>query len=225
MEGFRRKLVINYLLYVLPVFICGCVSNSGVQRIGADTYLIINKARFAAVSAETLKLDAYKEADAYCLKLNKIIAVKETNESRIPLPDHSHFLSKIEVKFMCSVDDDLKLSSYHMKGSAHKQLSEDEIIANEALNKIPDDWPQFDFYVKDDYRYWTVCGDVKRSQSDAIISSKNVADGIFYSEYPKAKYGNLNYETTNMKVASNGKYYKHWRIIRVPNSIIESLRQ
>ena len=224
MEGFRRKLVINYLLYVLPVFICGCVSNSGVQHIGADTYLIINKARFAAVSAETLKLDAYKEADAYCLKLNKIITVKESNEARIPLPNYYSYLPKIEVKFMCSVDDDIKSSSYNMKESVHKQLSDDEINANEALNKIPDDWPQFDFYVKDDYRYWTVCGDVKRSQSDAIISSKIVADDIFYSEYPKSKYGNLNYETTCMKVASNGKYYKHWRIIRIPNSIIEITR-
>jgi hypothetical protein len=219
MDGFKRKFRVNCLIFILSVITCGCVSNSGVQRIGADTYLIINKARFAVVSAETLKLDAYKEADAYCQKLHRNVVVKDTNESRIPLPDKAKYLSKIEVTFFCYVDDDIKTASYNMKGASRRQLSEEEIAANEGLNKIPDDWPQFYFYVTDDYRHWTVCGDVMLSQSEAVLSSKSSADDIFYSEYPKSKYGNLNYETTYMQIVSNGKYYKHWRIIRMKNSL------
>lgn len=86
----------NAILLVL--FLSGCATYSGVIQDGKDSYIVIASGGNGFASSGELKIDAYREAHAYCAKLDKqleTISVKTTEAGIL-----SKF-SEAELKFKC----------------------------------------------------------------------------------------------------------------------------
>jgi hypothetical protein len=77
----------------------GCASNSGVVAIGADTYMVSRQAATGFSGSGTLKADAVREANEYCMHKNKIAKVLKSTEARPPYIFGN--FPKAEIEFMC----------------------------------------------------------------------------------------------------------------------------
>lgn len=83
---------------LLALFLSGCATYSGVIQDGKDSYIVIASGGHGFASSGELKIDAYREANAYCAKLDKqleTISVKTTEAGIL-----SKF-SEAELKFKC----------------------------------------------------------------------------------------------------------------------------
>jgi len=60
-------------LMLLALFLTGCATNSGIIPEGRDSYIVIVSAGHRFTSSGDLKIEAYKEANAYCKKFDKQI--------------------------------------------------------------------------------------------------------------------------------------------------------
>ena len=81
----------------------GCTSTTGVMQLGKDTYTLSSEAHgTGSISGNDIKAkqSALSEANAYCLKLGKVINVKNTNMSS------TGFGSTSELIFQCLDNDD-----------------------------------------------------------------------------------------------------------------------
>lgn len=165
----------------------------------------------------------------YAEKMKK--AIDPVNEQAIATSISRKFLSGISVcladtvvKWNNSVLSDQSMAAVvpkEFEKSIPRKPGKEDRPGEDSLDKIPSSWPQRYYYETDEFRYWTICGEVVQSQSEAVISSKNKADEVFYSEFPQSRYGNLSYETTHMEINSAGNKYKSWRIIRAPRSFAQ----
>lgn len=66
---------------LMAVLLTGCATYSGVIPDGKESYIVIASGGHGFASSGELKIDAYKEANAYCVKLDKqleTISVKTT---------------------------------------------------------------------------------------------------------------------------------------------------
>ena len=66
---------------LLPIALLGCASNSGVVPIGDDTLMVSRQAATGFSGLGTLKADALREANAYCLAQNKKLHVITATEA------------------------------------------------------------------------------------------------------------------------------------------------
>lgn len=84
---------------LLLLLLSGCASNSGVVPIGKDTFLVSRQAATGFTGMGTLKADAIREANAYCVSQKKIVQVVHTEDAHPPFVLGN--FPKTEVQFMC----------------------------------------------------------------------------------------------------------------------------
>jgi len=82
----------------LALFLSGCASNSGIIPDGKDSYIVIVSGGHRFASTGDLKIEAYKEANAFCKKFDKQIEtiVEKTIQAGVLANS-----SEIELKFKC----------------------------------------------------------------------------------------------------------------------------
>lgn len=83
---------------VLALFLTGCATYSGVIPDGKDSYIVIASGGHGFTSSGDLKIDAYKEANAYCMKLDKQL---ETISAKTIEAGILTKFSEAELKFKC----------------------------------------------------------------------------------------------------------------------------
>ena len=83
----------------IPIVLLGCASNSGVVPIGDDTYMVSRQAATGFSGLGTLKADALKEANSYCVSQNKKMHVVSATEAEPPFILGN--FPKAEVQFRC----------------------------------------------------------------------------------------------------------------------------
>lgn len=85
-------------VFFVILFLTGCASNSGIIPDGKDSYIVIVSGGHRFTSSSDLKIDAYKEANAYCKKFEKQI---ETISERSIQAGVLTNTSEAELKFKC----------------------------------------------------------------------------------------------------------------------------
>lgn len=85
-------------LMLLVLFLTGCATNSGVIPEGKDSYIVIVSAGHRFTSSGDLKIEAYKEANAYCKKFDKQIETILEKTIQAGVLANS---SEAELKFKC----------------------------------------------------------------------------------------------------------------------------
>lgn len=58
-------------IFVTALLIGGCASQSGVMADGPDAYRVMIAGKSGFVSTGKLKMDAYRQANAYCARTGK----------------------------------------------------------------------------------------------------------------------------------------------------------
>ena len=101
------------LLSTLLLF--GCASNSGVVSIGPDTFMVSHQAATGFSGLGTLKADAVKEANEYCIGQNKNIRIVNTSESSPPYILGNY--PRVEIQFMCLDKNDSELTRPKMQNA------------------------------------------------------------------------------------------------------------
>ena len=102
----------KYLLFGLLI-LSGCASNSGVVLIGPDTFMVSRQAATGFSGLGTLKADAFREANEYCISQGKYIRVVNTTES-LPPYVFGNF-PRAEIQFMCLDEKDFELTRPKME--------------------------------------------------------------------------------------------------------------
>lgn len=85
--------------FVVAGLLAGCASNSGIVRIGPDTYMVSRQAATGFMGLAKIKAKAFGEANAYCDKQNRIAQVTHTEDSHPPYIFGNY--PRSEVQFMC----------------------------------------------------------------------------------------------------------------------------
>ena len=101
---------------LLALLLAGCASHSGVVPIGPDTYMVSRQAATGFSGSGTLKAEAFREANEFCLSQQKKLQVVSTTEAQPP-----YILAnfpKAEVQFMCLDANDPELSRPKLKKEA-----------------------------------------------------------------------------------------------------------
>ena len=95
------------------IVLAGCASNSGVVPIGPDTFMISRQAATGFPGLGTLKADAFKEANQYCIGQGKQIRVVNTTETAPPYVFGNY--PRAEIEFMCLDEKDSDLTRPKME--------------------------------------------------------------------------------------------------------------
>lgn len=82
----------------LALLLTGCATNSGIIPDGKDSYIVIVSAGHRFTSSGDLKIEAYKEANAYCNKFDKQIETILEKTIQAGVLANS---SEAELKFKC----------------------------------------------------------------------------------------------------------------------------
>ena len=85
-------------LMLFALLLTGCATNSGIIPEGKDSYIVIISAGHRFTSSGDLKIEAYKEANAYCKKLDKQIETILEKTIQAGVLANS---SEAELKFKC----------------------------------------------------------------------------------------------------------------------------
>lgn len=92
-------MTMKHLAVGVAIALSGCAANSGVVPMGEDTYMVSRQAATGFSGSGTLKAEALKEANQFCVEQGKSLQVIHTEEARPP-----YILAnfpKAEVQFMC----------------------------------------------------------------------------------------------------------------------------
>jgi len=103
------------LILVTTSLLTSCASNSGVVTIGADTFMVSRQASSGFSGLGTLKADALREANKYCMSHNKHVRVMNSIQSSPPYVFGN--FPRAEIQFMCLDKTDVGLTSSKMKKS------------------------------------------------------------------------------------------------------------
>lgn len=112
----QEKTLMRLVIFVVAVLVSGCASNSGVVPIGADTYMVSRQAATGFSGSGTLKAEAFKEANQYCLNQRKKLQVVNTSEAQPPFVFGN--FPKAEIQFMCLDVGDAELARPKLKKEA-----------------------------------------------------------------------------------------------------------
>ena len=104
------------ICYSLAILLAGCASNSGIVPIGKDTFMISHQAATGFSGSGTLKAEAFKEANQYCLSQKKVLQIVNTSEAQPPYVLGN--FPKAEVQFMCIEPNDSELARPKLKKGA-----------------------------------------------------------------------------------------------------------
>jgi hypothetical protein len=98
-----------------------------------------------------------------------------------------------------------------------------EILYTEK-DGFPNGWPEKWYFETQQYKYWTVVGELKENQSSAMTSSAIKAQEILSKEFPLNSYKAIpKFETTHNQVKKIKGQYQSWRIVRVFHDEVVSL--
>lgn len=101
-----------FILLVLVVLAVGCATNTGIVKIGEDTYMVSRQGWIATQSVGAIKAEAYKEANVYCMKENKRLMPVSTNTIAGVL---GRTYPEVELQFMCLSESDYELQRPKLK--------------------------------------------------------------------------------------------------------------
>lgn len=96
------------LLIATTCALSACAMNSGVTKIGPETFVVSRQAATGFSGLGTLKPQALAEANAHCESLGKVVHVTRTQESRPPYIAGN--FPRAEVEFMCLAAGDPRLN-------------------------------------------------------------------------------------------------------------------
>lgn len=130
-EAFVR-LIIIYILAILMPLLSGCATNSGVVKIGEDTYKIYKRAATGFVGGSQVREAVLLEASEFCLRQGKVMKVIKIGGSRPPYILGN--FPKATVHFMCLDPDDpmLKENISELNGG----IKDDVETKLKTLNKL-----------------------------------------------------------------------------------------
>jgi len=111
-----------------------------------------------------------------------------------------------------------KVTPKDIENSIPKKSSLKDIRTKNELDQIPSNWPQMYYYETEEYRYWTISGDISNDQTQAVLSSKSKADIIVKSEYSANNMETTKYTTTHMELVKFDGKFRSWRIIQISKS-------
>jgi len=106
----------KFIHVLLVLLLGGCAANSGVVPLGQDTYLVSRQAATGFSGAGTLKAEALKEGNEYCVSQKKVMQVIHTEEARPPYIFGN--FPKAEIQFMCLDPNDPELSRPKLRKDA-----------------------------------------------------------------------------------------------------------
>lgn len=104
-------------IILCAVVLAGCASNSGIQPIGKDTFMVSRQAATGFSGSGTLKAEAFQEANRYCENLGKYLQVVNTHEAAPPYILGN--FPKAEIQFMCLDSKDSELNRPKLKKEAN----------------------------------------------------------------------------------------------------------
>lgn len=85
-------------MLLAALLLTGCATNSGIIQDGKESYIVIVSGGNRFTAAGDLKIDAYKEANAYCMKQEKQLETIFEREVQAGVLANS---SEVELKFKC----------------------------------------------------------------------------------------------------------------------------
>jgi hypothetical protein len=85
-------------LIFLAITLSGCATHSGVIPDGKDAYVVIVSKGHGFASAGDLKIEAYKEASAFCRKGGQLL---ETISEKIVQEGLLSDFAEADIKFRC----------------------------------------------------------------------------------------------------------------------------
>lgn len=109
----REMKILSMFFFLCLLILAGCASNSGVVPIGPDTFMISRQAATGFTGLGTLKAEAFREANQYCVSQRKHMRVVNTSESSPPYI-FGHF-PRSEIQFMCLEKADAELTRPKMQ--------------------------------------------------------------------------------------------------------------
>ncbi len=121
------------IIIIGTLVLTGCASNSGVTKIGQDTFTVSRQAATGFSGSGTLKSEAFQEANQYCEKLGKNLQVINTEEAKPPYIFGNY--PKAEVQFMCLNEKDVELNRPKLKQAANTviEVKKDIHIKDESV--------------------------------------------------------------------------------------------
>lgn len=103
----RQTLYIAVVLLMSVSIISGCAVNSGIVPIGKDTFMVSRQAATGFTGLGTLKAEALREANKFCVKQEKQMQVIHVSESTPPYVLAN--FPRVEIQFRCLDEDDPEL--------------------------------------------------------------------------------------------------------------------
>lgn len=85
-------------IFLCAMLLSGCATNSGVIPEGKESYLLIISGGYGLASSINLKIDAHKQANEFCMKLDK--RPETISEKTTQTGMRSDFYEE-ELKFKC----------------------------------------------------------------------------------------------------------------------------
>jgi hypothetical protein len=128
-DNVRKSLA---LLINLIIF-SGCAINSGIVPMGQETYMVSRQAATGFTGMGSLKAEAFKEANEYCISQNRKIQVIKTIESSPPYILGN--FPRVEIQFMCLCEGDVELSRPKLKKEADLSIEKTADISIDAAIK------------------------------------------------------------------------------------------
>lgn len=106
----------NISAALIALFFIGCAANTGVVQIGKDAYMVSRQAASGFSGSGTLKAEAFREANKFCINQGKSLQVINTSEAQPPYVFGN--FPKAEVQFMCLNTNDPELNRPKLRKEA-----------------------------------------------------------------------------------------------------------
>ena len=100
-------------IIILCLLLAGCAAHPGVVPIGPDTFMVSRGAATGFWGLDTLKADAFQEANQSCISQHKNIHVVNTTESSQPYILCN--FPRVKIQFMCLEKTDAELTRPKMQ--------------------------------------------------------------------------------------------------------------
>lgn len=86
-------------LIATTLLLSACAQNSGVVKLGTNTYMVSHRGATGWSPIEALKTDAITEAGAYCVQQGKTLQVTSTDQSHPPYLMGN--FPRVDLQFKC----------------------------------------------------------------------------------------------------------------------------
>jgi hypothetical protein len=189
----------GYKVRVLPYLA------ADVFTIGLAEIILWPLEKFALEGASDKAIISYNAEH----KVNEIKVSKKSDGTELYYNKDTKSISKSNTTLTQAI------SPQEFEKTIPRNVTDDELAVTRYFDKIPENWPQKNYYETEDFRYWSIPSDIVNDQNEATISSKNKADMILAKEFPAKSLGEIHYETTHMEMINHNNKYRSWRLVRI----------